>query len=127
MKRLASVAALLGSVTTIFCCFLPALFVTLGAGAAFASLLGTFPQLVWLSEHKSVVFGGGALLLLVAGVLQWRARYTACPIDPSTSFLADLIDARWVSIDLSQVRHHRVENNRVKRGSCAVVEIDSVV
>jgi len=81
MKKLVSVAALLGSVTTIFCCFLPALFVALGAGAAFASLLGTFPQLVWLSEHKALVFSGGALLLVAAGVLQWRARYTPCPID----------------------------------------------
>jgi copper chaperone CopZ len=76
------IAARLGSVTTIFCCFLPALFVALGAGAAFASLLGAFPQLVWLSEHKLFVFGFGGLLILIAGVFQWRSRYTACPIDP---------------------------------------------
>lgn len=82
MKKLISVAALLGSVTTIFCCFLPALFVALGAGAAFASLLGAFPQLVWLSEHKLLVFGLGALLIASAGVFQWRSRYTACPVDP---------------------------------------------
>ena len=82
MKKFLPVAALLGSVTTIFCCFLPALFVALGAGAAFASLLGAFPQLVWLSEHKALIFGTGALLIAVASVFRWRARYTACPIDP---------------------------------------------
>lgn len=82
MKKLASVAALLGSVTTIFCCFLPAVFVTLGFGAAFASLIGAFPQLVWLSEHKGWVFGSGAALIMAAGVVQWRTRYAACPTDP---------------------------------------------
>lgn len=82
MKKLVSVAALLGSMTTIVCCFLPAVFVTLGFGAAFASLIGAFPQLVWLSEHKGWVFGGGAIVIFVAGVIQWRTRYAACPLDP---------------------------------------------
>ena len=82
MRKLISVFALLGSVSTIFCCFLPALFVALGAGAAFASLVGAFPQLVWLSEHKAAVFGVAGLLLLVAGVAQLKARTAACPIDP---------------------------------------------
>lgn len=83
MKKFMSVAALLGSLTTIFCCFLPALFVTLGAGAAFAGLIGAFPQLTWFSEHKLLVFLGGALLIAAASVLQWRSRYKACPVDPT--------------------------------------------
>lgn len=82
MRRLASVAALLGSLTTIVCCFLPALFVTLGAGAAFAGLIGTFPQLIWLSEYKGLVFGSGGALILVAGFFQWRSKSVACPVDP---------------------------------------------
>lgn len=82
MKKLLSVAALLGSVTTLFCCFLPALFVTLGAGAAFAGFIGAFPQITWLSEHKGWVFLAGAVLILAAGIIQWRNRNAACPIDP---------------------------------------------
>jgi hypothetical protein len=83
MKKLLSVAALLGSTTTIVCCFLPALFVTLGFGATFASLLGFFPQLTWISEHKAPFFAGAGALILVAGILQWRSRKTECPIDPT--------------------------------------------
>jgi hypothetical protein len=82
VKKLVSVAALLGSTATIACCFLPALFVALGAGAAFASLVGAFPGLVWLSEHKAWVFGAAGALLILAVVFQRRASTTACPIDP---------------------------------------------
>lgn len=82
MKKLLSVAALMGSSATMICCFLPAAFVTLGFGASFASLVGAFPQITWLSEHKGWIFLVGALLISASGVLQWRARNAACPIDP---------------------------------------------
>lgn len=82
MKRLLPFAALLGSLSTLVCCVLPALFVGFGMGAAFAGFIGAFPQLIWLSEHKGIVFGGAALLLAAAGWFQWRARYAACPTDP---------------------------------------------
>ncbi len=82
MKKLLSIGALLGSLTTIFCCFLPALFAVLGFGAVFAGFVGAFPQVVWLSEHKLVVFLTAGVLLVIAGVFQLRAKNTACPIDP---------------------------------------------
>jgi CHASE2 domain-containing sensor protein len=41
------------------------------------------PQLVWLSEHKGTIFALAALMLAVAGVLQWRARGAPCPIEPA--------------------------------------------
>ena len=83
MKRLVSFLSLFTSVGTLVCCALPALFVALGFGAAFAGLIGTFPQLVWLSENKNSIFGAGAVLLIAGGVLQWRARAQACPIGPN--------------------------------------------
>lgn len=83
MKKLVSFFALAGSLGTLFCCFLPAVFVTLGLGASFAALVGNFPQLIWLSEHKGTVFGGAALIIAVAGYLNWRSRNAACPIDPT--------------------------------------------
>src|SRR5205823_5709793 len=64
------------------CCALPALFVTLGMGAAFAGLITKVPQLIWVSEHKPFVFGLGALFLSIGGVMQWQARSMTCPTDP---------------------------------------------
>lgn len=82
MKRIYAVAALLGSLTTLFCCFLPVLFVTFGFGAAFAGLIGAVPQITVFSEHKGWVFLTGGSLIALATLIQWRSRHTACPIDP---------------------------------------------
>jgi predicted small integral membrane protein len=75
----ASTVALFTTLGTLVCCALPALFVTLGAGAALAGLVSTAPWLVELSRHKVLVFGVAAALLVVAGVMLWRARYLPCP------------------------------------------------
>jgi hypothetical protein len=75
-------AALLASSGTLICCVLPAAMVALGAGATLAGLVGAFPQLVWLSEHKPLVFGGAALLLVASGVALLRARRLPCPAEP---------------------------------------------
>ncbi len=77
-----ALAALLASSATLVCCVLPTLFVALGAGAALAGLVSDFPQLIWLSEHKALVFGTAGFLLVVAGAALWRARYASCPTDP---------------------------------------------
>ena len=73
--------ALLASSGTLVCCVLPAVMVAVGAGAALAGLVTAVPQLVWLSEHKALVFGIAAALLVVAGVVLWRARRLPCPVD----------------------------------------------
>jgi hypothetical protein len=77
----ASVVSLFTSGGTLICCALPALLVTIGAGAALSSLVSVFPQLVWLSEHKDWVFSVAGVALAVAGWLQWRARFEPCPAD----------------------------------------------
>ena len=77
----ASTVALFTTLGTLVCCALPALLVTLGAGAALAGLVSTAPWLVELSRHKMWVFGGAAALLVIAGVMLWRARYLPCPAD----------------------------------------------
>jgi hypothetical protein len=77
----ASVVSLFTSGGTLICCALPALLVTIGAGAALSSLVSVFPQLVWLSEHKDWVFSIAGVALAVAGWLQWRARFEPCPAD----------------------------------------------
>ena len=80
---LAGYASLLTSAGTLICCTLPAVLVTVGAGAVLATAVSAFPGLVWLSEHKAEIFGVAAVMLLVAGVLNWRGRRLPCPTDPS--------------------------------------------
>lgn len=74
--------SLFTSVGTLLCCALPALLVTVGAGAALAGLVSTAPWLVALSKYKVWTFGIAGALLVAAGIMQWRARNLPCPIDP---------------------------------------------
>jgi hypothetical protein len=74
--------ALLASSATLVCCVLPAVLVSLGAGAVLVGLVTAIPQLIWLSEHKALVFGIAGVLLLLSGVVLWNARRLPCPTDP---------------------------------------------
>lgn len=74
--------ALLASSATLVCCVLPAVLVAIGAGAALAGLVTAVPQLIWLSEHKPLVFGVAGAFLCVSGVALWVGRRAPCPADP---------------------------------------------
>jgi hypothetical protein len=91
-----SAATVATSSATLICCALPALLVTIGAGAALAGLVTAFPALIWLSMHKAWVFGIAGVLLLIAGTLQWRARSLPCPIDPIAAQACTRV-RRWSS------------------------------
>ena len=78
-----SFVSLFASSSTLICCALPALLVALGAGAALSGLVGAFPQIVWLSEHKISLFIFAGLMLVASGALQWLNRNAPCPIDPA--------------------------------------------
>lgn len=82
----ANVSVAFGSLVTttgtLLCCVLPAILVSIGAGATLVGLVSAFPQLVWLSEHKGVVFGAAGVLLALSGVMILRARRLPCPVDP---------------------------------------------
>jgi hypothetical protein len=80
-----SAATLLSSAGTLLCCVLPAILVALGAGAALAGLVSAVPQLVWLSEHKSLVFGIAFALLVASGGATWYARTLPCPTEPGAA------------------------------------------
>ena len=74
--------ALLASSATLVCCVLPAVLVAVGAGAALAGLVTAFPQLIWLSEHKALVFIIAAISLSISGMALWIGRRAPCPADP---------------------------------------------
>jgi hypothetical protein len=76
-----SAAALLTSSATLVCCVLPAVLVALGAGAALAGLVTAVPQLIWLSEHKPLVFAIAGGLLIVSGIALWYGRSLPCPTE----------------------------------------------
>lgn len=77
----APTVALVTSLSTLVCCTLPAFMITLGMGAALSSLTANVPQLIWLSEHKPLVFGGSFVLLWLAWLVRYLTRNMPCPVD----------------------------------------------
>ena len=76
------ILTILSSFTTLVCCALPALLVSLGAGAVLASLVTAVPQLVWISEHKIPLFAFAGVMLVLSGLSSYRNRNAPCPTDP---------------------------------------------
>lgn len=74
--------SLFTSFGTLMCCAIPALMVAIGAGAALAGLVTAVPQLVWISEHKTLVFTVAGIMIVISGILQWLNRNAPCPTDP---------------------------------------------
>lgn len=74
---------LFGSFSTLLCCALPALLVSLGAGAVMIGLVSAVPQLVWLSEHKVALFIFAGCMLFISGFSRYLTRNAPCPADPA--------------------------------------------
>jgi len=69
------------SSSTLICCALPIILVTLGLGAVSATLFETLPFLVTLTKYKIWMFFGSLALLALGGWALYRPnRY--CPTDP---------------------------------------------
>lgn len=75
--------SLFASTSTLLCCALPALLVTIGAGAVMAGIASNVPGYAWLTAHKAELFALSGALLAVA--VWWRARNAPCPIDPDAA------------------------------------------
>lgn len=80
-SKLIGWAGLFTSFGTLLCCAIPSTLVLLGFGASLAGVLGEFPQLIWLSEHKEIVFGVSFFMLGLSWGAQKYAATQACPID----------------------------------------------
>ncbi|MES2635969.1 MAG: hypothetical protein V4605_01495 [Pseudomonadota bacterium] len=99
----ANILSLFTSGSTLICCALPATLVAIGSAATLASLVSNFPQLIWISEHKLLVFGLAGAMLVIAGYLQWQARNAPCPIDPTlaavcTKTRKNALRIYWLSV-----------------------------
>ncbi|WP_273241796.1 hypothetical protein [Hyphomonas atlantica corrig.] len=75
--------SLFTSTGTLICCALPALLVSIGAGAVMAGLIEAVPQITWLGKKKELVFSIAAGMIAMAGAWQWHARSLPCPVDPA--------------------------------------------
>ena len=82
MNRLTNFLTLFTSMSTLLCCALPALLVSLGLGVVMAGLARNVPGLVWISEHKVGVFVFASLMLTVNGLWLLLNRNAPCPVDP---------------------------------------------
>ena len=74
--------ALFTSVSTLICCALPALLVSIGMGAVMAGLIEAVPGITWMGANKPIVFAVAGLVLAASGAWQWHARTLPCPADP---------------------------------------------
>ena len=74
--------SLLASTATLLCCVLPAVMVSIGAGAALMALVSSFPQLVWLSEHKGMGIRPGRLVAAVQRRIDLARPLSAMPRGP---------------------------------------------
>ena len=74
------------SVSTLLCCALPIMLVSLGMGAVVAAMASDLPFLITLSLHKSWVFAGSFILVLLGGWLLYQPGRT-CPTDPELAAL----------------------------------------
>lgn len=92
-----SALTLFTSAGTLVCCALPILLVTLGMGAAVASLTSSVPWLVSLSEHKEWVFVVSFFMLLLCAWFIYRPG-RACPVDPELARACARMDKlnRWI-------------------------------
>lgn len=82
-ETLAPSLALFASTSTLLCCALPALLITIGAGAAMAGIASTVPGYVWLTAHKVELFTIAGILLAGAVWARWATRNAPCPADPA--------------------------------------------
>lgn len=81
VQKLIGWFGLFSSFGTLLCCAIPSTLVLLGFGATLASFLGHFPQLIWLSENKGIVFGLSFFMLGLSYLGQKYAATQVCPID----------------------------------------------
>ena len=72
---------LFASSTTLICCALPILLVSLSLGAVSAAMFANFPFLATLAHYKIWLFAGSGAMMVIAGWSLYRPN-RACPADP---------------------------------------------
>jgi len=87
--------ALFSSSTTLICCAVPILLVSLGLGAVSASLFANIPFLVTLAQYKAWMFAGSGVVMAMTAWLLFRPN-RVCPADPVLAAQCEIAH-RWSS------------------------------
>lgn len=92
------------SLSTLVCCALPIVLVTLGMGAVMASLATNVPFLVTISQYKGWTFSISAIILMIAAFSLYRSN-RSCPSDPELGRLCNVahkwnVRFLWVAITI---------------------------
>ena len=74
--------SLFTSFSTLICCALPALLISIGMGASLASFVSAFPWIIFISKYKIQTFILAAVLLVFSVYLFWQGLNAPCPSDP---------------------------------------------
>ena len=74
--------SLFASSSTLVCCALPALLISIGAGAVMVGLTTAIPGIIWPSAHKGPLFVASGIVPFTAASLQWQQRHAPCPLYP---------------------------------------------
>jgi len=92
-----AILSLFASTSTLFCCALPTLLVTLGLGAVVAGAVSSLPWLVPLSRNKHWVFLAAGVLIAINWMLIRRrpGDATSCALDQNSGDSACDIASRF--------------------------------
>ena len=75
--------SLFTSLSTLFCCALPALLVTVGLGTTLVSIVSIFPWIVVLSKYKLYIFILAGFMLALSYYMAWKRNNSSCPANPA--------------------------------------------
>ena len=90
------------SFTTLICCALPALLITIGMGASLATLIGFVPLITKVSDYKFIIFGVSAIIIIFGFFVQWNSRNYSCPSDPVKAYYCKILrKSSWIILFLS--------------------------
>ena len=79
----APILSLFTSLSTLVCCALPALLVTVGLGTTLVSIVSIFPWIVVLSKYKLYIFILAGFMLALSCYMAWRRNNSSCPANPA--------------------------------------------
>jgi mercuric ion transport protein len=97
---LVSILSLFTSFSTLICCALPALLVTLGMGVVMAGLASDLPFLATMSQYKGWTFGVATVLIGLNFWLVYRKQNEVCEIGEDGKETSCDTASRWSKVIL---------------------------
>lgn len=84
-KNIFVTLSLFTSISTLFCCAIPALLAAIGASSAFLGTISNYPPLNFIGEHKTVIFIFSGIMLFISLIVFYKNRKKTCPLDQTAA------------------------------------------